>query len=194
MTDEGDAQMRSIEIQEAQLLRNYLLGQLDAEANEALEQRLLADGELFDLAEAMEGELLAACAQGELASDESEAVLRRLTASPQGRERLALARGLNTLAGEQTETKPHGSLLKFRQRLSRSLDRPAFRAAVLAASLSVVVAGLWLAQPPPVPPIQPPPYRSETPPPTPPHRGESEETPAQQEPPIPPPPAREEEE
>ena len=136
--------MRSGEMKEAELLRHYLLGQLADEEVDILEQRLLADGELFELAEAIEGDLLAACARGELSPDEREAVLQRLAATPQGRERLALARSLTTLAGRRDAREPRGVLLPFPRRLS--LDRPEIRAAALAASLSVVVAGLWLAQ------------------------------------------------
>lgn len=55
-----------------------------------------------------------------------------------------MSRSLIIISGERNEAKPRGSVLPFRRWLS--LDRPEIRAAALAASLSVVVAGLWLAQ------------------------------------------------
>ncbi len=82
-----------------ELLRSYLLGELPEEEADRLEQRLLAEDELFELSEAVEADLLAACARGELAPAERERVQQRLASSPRGRERLALAHALNTLAG-----------------------------------------------------------------------------------------------
>src|ERR1700710_2428723 len=82
-----------------ELLRGYLLGELPEEEAERLERRLLAEDDLFELSEALEADLLAACARGELDATERERVLRRLASSPSGRERLALARALNAPAG-----------------------------------------------------------------------------------------------
>lgn len=134
--------MRSNEMKEAELLRLYLLGRLSGEESDTLERRLLAESELFELAEAVEGDLLAACARGELSPVEREEVLRRLAASPSGQARLALARDLATLA-RQEERRP-AAVLPFRR--PANLDRPVFRAAALAASLTLVVGGLWLAR------------------------------------------------
>ena len=64
------------------------------EEADRLEQRLLAEDELFELAEAVEADLLAAADRGELTPAERERVQQRLAASPRGRERLALARVL----------------------------------------------------------------------------------------------------
>jgi hypothetical protein len=119
-----------------ELLRSYLLGELPEEEAERLEQRLLAEDDLFELSEAVEADLLAACDRGELTGEERERVLRQLAASPSGRERLALARALNTLAGRTRQVLP------FRQ---RAAQRPAFRWAALAAGVLVAAGLSWFA-------------------------------------------------
>ena len=123
-----------------ELLRSYLLGALQEPEAEDLEARLLADDDLFDLMEALEAELLAAASRGELAPAERERVLRRLASSPEGRERLALARSLNTLADE---TVPN--VVPFRPRTAG--PKPAFQWAALAAAGLLAATGLfWFTQ------------------------------------------------
>jgi hypothetical protein len=129
--------MRSNDMNDDEILRRYLLGALDEKQADDLELRLLADGELFLLAEAVEGDLLAAAVRGALAPEERGRVLRRLAASPQGRARLALARGLTSLSREEREP---AEIVAF-----QLLARPGVRAAAIAASLAFTAAGFWLA-------------------------------------------------
>lgn len=133
--------MSSQDMNDDDLLQRYLLGGLDEEQAETLERRLLADGDLFELAEAVEGDLFAAAARGELTPAERVQVRRRLAASPQGRARLALAQGLSSFGRE-----PAPVVLPFPQP-TPVLARPGFRAAVLAASLAIMAGSLWLASP-----------------------------------------------
>jgi hypothetical protein len=128
-----------------ELLRSYLLGELPEPQADHLEERLLADDELFDLMEALEAELLAACSRGELAPAERERVLRRLASSPQGRERLALAGSLNTLAdGLSRDQTAKPSVLPFRRPVAA--PQTAFRWAALAAAGLLMTAGVgWFA-------------------------------------------------
>jgi hypothetical protein len=125
-----------------ELLRSYLLGELPEEAADRLERRLLAEDELFELSEAVEADLLAACDRGELPPAERERVLRRLASSPGGRERLALARSLNTLAGSPAATT--APVVPFRHR-APAPSRPAFRWAALAAGLLAAAGLSWYA-------------------------------------------------
>lgn len=122
-----------------ELLRSYLLGELDRDEADDLERRLLAEDDLFELSEAVEADLLAEYARGGLAPAERERVQRRLASSPQGRERLALARSLSRLA----DGGPKAAVLPFVQHAAPS-RRPALRWAALAAGI-VAAAGLtWL--------------------------------------------------
>src|SRR5436309_5437025 len=122
-----------------ELLRGYLLGELPEEQAEGLERRLLAEDDLFELSEAVEADLLAACARGELSAEERERVLRRLASSPSGRERLALARALNALAGS-----PAATVLPF-ARPAAAPSRSMFRWAALAAGILVAAGLSWVA-------------------------------------------------
>jgi anti-sigma factor RsiW len=124
------------------LLRSYLLGELPEEEAEHLERRLLAEDELFELSEAVEADLLAACARGELAPAERERVQQRLASSPRGRERLALARALNTLAGSSEPAA--APVIPFLRRAATPA-RPAFRWAALAAALLAAAGLSWYA-------------------------------------------------
>lgn len=150
-----------------EILKQYLLGTLDEEQADDLEQRLLQEGDLFELAEAVEGDLLAAAVRGELSPAERGRVLRRLASSPRGRARLALIRDLVSLRREPVPVE----VLVF-----RLLERPVFRAAAVAASLTFAACGLWLgsqkAQPGLLASISPPIHehkaRTPNPPPAPP--------------------------
>lgn len=129
-----------------ELLRGYLLGELPEPEADRLERRLLAEDELFDLMEALEAELLAAASRGELAPAERERVLRRLASSPEGRERLALARSLNTLADDASETRTATApVVPFRPRAAS--PKPATRwVALAAAGLFAAVGLFWFTQ------------------------------------------------
>ena len=127
-----------------ELLRSYLLGELPEPEADRLEQRLLAEDELFDLMEALEAELLAASSRGELAPAERERVLRRLASSPQGRERLALAKALNTVADGPSKKAP-SPILPFRRRAAT--PKAVFQWAALAAAGLLMAAGLsWFSR------------------------------------------------
>jgi hypothetical protein len=128
------------ELQDDELLRSYLLGELPDEDADRLERRLLAEDDLFDLAEAVELDLLAAVDRGALTPAEREQILGKLAASPRGQERLALVRSLNALAAEKA-----GNNVKLFPRRSPAFPPPAIHWIALAASL-VMLAGLsWFA-------------------------------------------------
>jgi hypothetical protein len=129
--------------QDDELLRSYLLGELAEEEVDRLERRLLEDDELFKLGEAMEADLLAAYARGELAAAEGERVLPRLASSAAGRARLALARSLNAVA---SESQPLPAPVVPLRRRAVPAPRPGLRWAALAAAVLVALAGaLWFA-------------------------------------------------
>jgi hypothetical protein len=128
-------------LQDDELLRSYLLGKLPDEDADRLERRLLAEDDLFDLAEAVEHDLLAAADRGAFSPAETELILRQLGGSPRGRERLALARSLNALAAE----KARNDNVKPFPRRTPAFPPPVIHWLALAASL-VMLAGLsWFA-------------------------------------------------
>jgi hypothetical protein len=121
-----------------ELVRRYLLGGLSGDEQEALEQRLLREDDLFELAEAMEAEVLEDYARGELTSEQKEQVARYLAASPEGRLRLAVIRGLAALPAAA------GKLLPF-SRPAPNLERPKVRVEAIAAMLVMVLGAALLA-------------------------------------------------
>lgn len=98
------------------LLTRYLLGDLREDDADRLEERLLGEPELFETAEAVEGELLDAFARGELTPREHELFEGRLLRSERVRDRLATARALSRVA-----------------RTARAEGSPASRPVVVAA-------------------------------------------------------------
>lgn len=126
--------MTTIE-QDDVLLRRYLLGELPEEETEAVEERLLHEDGLFELAEAVEGDLLAACARGELSQAEQERIQWRLASTPSGRSSLALAGDLTTVSKEFPAYRPEAKVLPFPRRVFQAVRRHS-----VAASLFLMVA------------------------------------------------------
>lgn len=115
-------------------LKRYLLGRLETEERDLLEESLLREADLLEEAEAVEADLLDDYAHGRLAPEEREQVAHRLASSPRGRARLALVQGLGRIAAEK-------NVLAFRRRELSRFER----AAALAAMLTLAVLGTWVA-------------------------------------------------
>ena len=125
-----------------ELLRRFHLGELAEDEAERLERRLLQEDALFELCEAIEGDLLAASARGDLTPAENERVLARLAASPGGRARLALARDLAG-ATQEIPSEPRTAPLPFR-RAAKAPPRRTVRWVAIAAGLLFAVSGAWV--------------------------------------------------
>jgi len=138
--------MISDALDDSDLLRRYLLGKLDEAEADTVERRLLMDDELFELAQAVEDDLLAAAARGDLSAEDRRTILHRLAASPRGQARLAVAEGLNALANGATATKAmrQAAVIPFLRQPPR--QAPTFRAAAMAAGILLAASGgVWLA-------------------------------------------------
>lgn len=118
-----------------ELFRRYLLGELSQEEVDELELHLSMNKDLFDLAEAVEADLLAAADRGELAPAERERVLKRLASSPQGRERFALIHALNRAANEE-------NVVRFPGRRVPLAHRPVVQWVTAIAASLLIVTGL----------------------------------------------------
>jgi hypothetical protein len=115
-------------------LRQYLLGELPEEEAERLELEMLDDDELFDHAEALEIDLLDAVVREGLPPAQHRRMLA-VAATPGGRSRLALVRGLAQIRDE--EAAEEGSWGSFLRRFL--IASPAWRTAVAAAALALLV-------------------------------------------------------
>jgi len=124
-------------------LRSYLLNELTDEKRDAVEQRLLADDDFFELVEAVEGDLLVDCANGSLSPQEHARVMRGLASSPRGRARLTTSRELAIVTRERRIAPAR--LIPFPAQLPPT-RRPAVRFAAMAAMLVAVAGGVLLSR------------------------------------------------
>jgi hypothetical protein len=144
------------------LLRQYLTGELGEDDAEALERRLLVEDDLFEACEALDDDLAADCVRGELPANQRAYVLGRLSASPSGRARLALAKTLTDIADGRTRT----AAPPLAPSRARSRRTTAWRWATLAAALlAVLLAAVWLSSR--RDDLEAPPRQAESPAPTP---------------------------
>ncbi len=125
------------------LLKRYLLGDLPGDEEEALERRLLAEDGLFELAEALEAEVLEEYARGGLTPAQNARLARFLRASPEGRVRLAVVRGLAQSPMSARNPAPV-NVLPF-ARPVRTVPSRLQAAAAIAAMLLLALGAGWLA-------------------------------------------------
>ncbi|MEM9593983.1 MAG: hypothetical protein AAGD06_06960 [Acidobacteriota bacterium] len=139
------------------LLRRYLLGQLDAEDAAAVELEALADGERFELLLAAEAELYDEHARGELTGEDLRRFETRLASDPEGAARRDFAAALARRADRGSTAAPEADgpaapkseapavPLEFpgAERKTTGRSRSVHRGLALAATLLLAV-GAWL--------------------------------------------------
>ena len=117
------------------LEKRFLLGELAKDERLALEQRLIADGDLFDRMRAAERELADAYAAGELSTDDAKRFETRYLATPEGRRLGDFALALRAAGAEKPRpVAPPVNVHRFPRR------------AVwlgLAAAVAALLFGLW---------------------------------------------------
>lgn len=124
-------------------LRSFLLGTLPAAEQEALEEKFMAEDDLFAALNAAEEDLLEEYARGELSLPEKERLERGLLLVPRNRERAQLLRTMQTaFANAQTTAEPASATPK---KSSGFFQMQSWRYALAAACL-VLACGLawWL--------------------------------------------------
>ena len=118
----------ALNLDDDQVLKRYLLGELSEEERAAVQDRLTSDEDYFDFLCTVETDLLDAYVRGELSAGEREQVERSLLTAPHARARLAFAKAL---AAETART--------GRKRLPVWRTGPSI---LLAAAGLVVVVGI----------------------------------------------------
>jgi hypothetical protein len=83
-----------LQVEEQEILRQYLLGDLPAESQRSLEERLMTDGELYDELLMAEDDLVDQYLAGVLSGGAREAFERRFLATPECRRKLNFASAL----------------------------------------------------------------------------------------------------
>src|SRR5262245_19813912 len=96
----------SQEVQDEARLRKDLLGELTEAEQEALEQQLLTDNELFEQLPMIEDEVIDDYLSDELSASEREGFENRFLAAPERRRKLSFALSLRRYVTAQGETTP----------------------------------------------------------------------------------------
>jgi len=121
-------------------IREYLLGILNNEEQEQLEERLIVDDDLWQELEISKGELIEEYRAGELPQKEREWFETNYLASVEGRQRHALAVAISCLSRPSPQPRP-----SWFERLRNFLTLHSWAVATAtAAVLIVAVAGLWI--------------------------------------------------
>jgi hypothetical protein len=134
-----------------ELAVRFLLDQLSEEDRSAIEERFFKDDTVFEDLEIVEEELIERYLDNRLKVNDRESFEKLIAKSPRLRERLAFARILTSKVDESKpavviDPKPTSS---WWERLlgSAILQRPAYRMALVAALLIVVLGGVaWMVR------------------------------------------------
>ena len=138
------------ELDNEELVRRFLLGELSEPERAEIEDRFLADDPFFQEILIGEDDLMDAYVRGELPAAESELFERCCLSTQHGRQRVEFARTLfNSLSGktdtivtarEQNATNSSW----WRSLFGKFINRPALGFALAAALAVIVTGGLWL--------------------------------------------------
>ncbi len=127
------------------MLRQYLLGTLDASRTEEFDELSIADEGFADALSAAENELIDQFVAGTLGSEETRLAGKRFAASRRMRERVDFARALKEVGDRETDVQP--TFEPVRRGILSALPRFATRWA-FAALLVLIAAGgvlVWLS-------------------------------------------------
>jgi len=122
-------------------IRDYLLGKLSHEVQQATEERLMVDDELFKELEISKGELIEEYSAGELGLREHEWFGSHFLASHEGNERRLFTAALHTLARRNSTPEPIGPFDRLRAFFTQ---RTQLLKLATAGVIVVVATGLWV--------------------------------------------------
>lgn len=127
-------------------MRGYILGSLSEPEQIALEQLFFADGETLERLQEVEFDLVDGYVRGKLPNNERQQFENHYLATPQHRERVAIAKELLRVADEQASPQSERSKESFWKKLWADLSAPQFVfGAVATAILLLAFGGGWLA-------------------------------------------------
>jgi hypothetical protein len=122
-------------------IRSYLLGHLNEEEQEQIEERLIVDDDLSEELEISKGELVEEYYAGELADKERQWFERNYLASPEGRQRYALAVAIDCVKRTNPQSSP-GLVERLRSFLT--LHTWSVAATATAAVVIIAIALIWI--------------------------------------------------
>lgn len=126
-------------------IRDYLLGKLNDEDEQKMEERLMVEDELFEEFEVSKGELVEEYVAGELPKQEHEWFKTHFLASPEGRERQAFVMAMHCLEA------PAPAVQVVRQswweRFQSLLSSRNWSVGLAASALAVVILAVVISRP-----------------------------------------------
>lgn len=136
------------------LIRQYLLGQLAEEQQQAIEQRLLTEDDVFEELEVTEDELFDEYVADELTPVDRKQFEQYFLSTPERRRELKFAAGLHQYVAKKTvpdDATPRSVAVtqgSWRERspLAWIGQTQLFRMAAIAAFVVVIVGGFWLSR------------------------------------------------
>jgi len=124
-------------------IRKYLLGQLDDEEQQKIEDRLMLENDLFEELEISKGEIIGEYYAGELTAKERDWLEQHFLASPEGKSRRRFA-----LALKQSKQKHLQSVTRIERIRNWFPDlwrsQPSAVVAIASAAVVLIVAGVVL--------------------------------------------------
>ena len=125
-------------------VRQFLLGKLEGDEQQRLEERLIVEDNLFEEFEISKGELIEEYCADDLTSKERHWFERNFLASPEGKESYAFAMALRHLRRDQL-TPPR---ITFWEKLQRFFKRhPMWIATASTVAVVVIVATIFISRP-----------------------------------------------
>src|SRR2546423_12395200 len=124
-------------------IRQYLLGHLTEEEEQALEERLIVDDDLFEELEISKGELIEEYRAGGLNPKENSALEQGYLASPEGRQRYSFTAALDCLPVSVAATPPHATLL---DRLRSFLTMQRWKLATVAGVVLIAIVAVQVSR------------------------------------------------
>ena len=128
-------------IEDKTLMLRYLLGQLPPDARDSLEERYLADTDLFEELVASENDLIDSYVRGQLSGPSRLQFESRYLATPELRERVKLAR---TLADYDPNFAPSRSSPGWWKQIAGPRAMPSMRFALSGIFVAVLIWATWM--------------------------------------------------
>ncbi len=125
-------------------IREYLLGILTEDEQHKIEERLMLEDDLLEELEISKGELVEEYCAAELSREEHQWFEQHYLASPEGRQRYALALTLDRSELPALEPSPRPTF--FEQFQTLLTQRPWLVATVAAAATFLIVAAIFLSR------------------------------------------------
>ncbi|HET8781093.1 MAG TPA: hypothetical protein VFM63_01655 [Pyrinomonadaceae bacterium] len=126
------------------IIRDYLLGKLDDESQQKIEERLMVEDELFEEFEVSKGELVEEYVAGELPQKEHEWFGTHFLASPEGRQGQAFALAMEKLQ-DRSRASDDGEKRSWWERFRSLLNNQGWAIGLAATATAALI--LWVVIP-----------------------------------------------